>query len=112
MKKNLMVALAALLFAVALVSPTSANAQVAVRVGVGPVFRPYVRVMAPPVVVAAPAYAYEGAVVAPAPAYVPDYVLIGGGWYPRAYAVRHFGWHEGYRGYGYRAGYRAYGYRR
>jgi hypothetical protein len=100
MLKMTMFGLLALLFAVLLVAPTTANAQVVVGVGVGPVIpRPYgyVAVRPGPYVVAPTPY------VAVSPGYVYPYaypgpVLVGGRWCPRpyvyhGYAVRHpCGW--------------------
>jgi hypothetical protein len=95
MVKKTMIVLLALVFAGLLAVPATANAQVVVGVGVGPVVRPYgyvgVRpyVAAPaPYVAVAPGYAYPGPVV------------VGAGWCPRPYAyhyrgyvVRHpYGW--------------------
>ena len=100
MLKKTIIALLALVFAVLLVAPSTANAQVVVGVGVGRVFpRPYgyVAVRPAPYVIApapyvAPGYVYPYAYAGP--------VVVGGGWYPRpyahpyrGYAVRHeYGW--------------------
>jgi hypothetical protein len=102
MLKKTIIALLALVFAVLLVAPSTANAQVVVGVGVGRVYpRPYgyVAVSPGPYVVAPAPY------VAVSPGYVYPYaypgpVVVGGRWYPRSYAypyrgyaVRHeYGW--------------------
>ena len=89
MLKKTVIALMALVFAVALVAPAKANAQVSIGVQVGPVVapppygyvvvRPSPYVVAPaPYVVAPPRYVY--------PPYVyPGPVVVGRRWYPRPY---------------------------
>ena len=77
MVKKAALALFSLLFGIALIAPSKANAQVVV--GVAP--RPYVYV-APPY--AYPPYVYR-------PYYYPGRVFIGGRWYARPYGYR-YGW--------------------
>lgn len=78
MLKKAALAIIGLVVGLGIAAPQKANAQVAVGVYVAP----------RPVYVAPPPYAYGY--------YAPGRVYIGGYWYPRAYAYRHFG----YRVYG------------
>jgi hypothetical protein len=77
MIKKTVLALFSLVFALALITPAKANAQVVVRVAP----RPYVYV-APPYPAYYGPYAYPGR------------VFIGGRWYPRPYAYGYVGPHR------------------
>jgi hypothetical protein len=82
--KKILFATCSMILAAGLLTPTKANAQVAVRVAP----RPYVYI-APPVVAYGPGY-YS-------PNYYPGRVFIGGRWVARPY-----GYHYGPRYYGWR----------
>ena len=98
MMKKAMVAVVALMFAAVLAAPPKANAQVAFRVGVGPVFVGDAPVVVAPALVVAPApyVAYGPGYVYP-PVVYPGNVVVGVG-YGRPYAYRY----GGRRGYGWR----------
>jgi hypothetical protein len=93
MIKKAALALFSLVFGVGVVAPQKANAQVGFGVYVAP--RPVY--VAPRPVVVVPPYAYG--------VYAPGRVFIGGYWYPRWYATRHFG-HRAYYGRPYYGGWR------
>ena len=91
MIKKAALALFGLIVAVGIAAPQKAHAQVDIGVYVGP--RPvYVAprpvYFAPRPVVVAPAYAFSY--------YAPGRVFVGGYWYPRWYAYRHFGYRAYY----------------
>jgi hypothetical protein len=99
MLKKSLIALFALVFAMALVTPPKANAAVVVGVGVGvrPGFgvvvaqpRPYAYVAPAPYLAYAPGYVYP-------PVVYPGNVVVGVG-FARPYGYRYSGW----RGYGWR----------
>ena len=96
MIKKAALALFGLICAIGITAPQKANAQVGVGVYVGP--RPVY--VAPRPVVVAPAYAYTF--------YAPGRVFVGGYWYPRWYAYRHFGYRAYYGRPYYRHGWRRY----
>jgi hypothetical protein len=97
--KKSMLALFGLVFAMALITPPKANAEVVIGVGVGarPAYgyviarpRPYVYVAPAPYVAYAPGYVYP-------PVVYPGNIVVGLG-YARPYAYRY----AGRRGYGWR----------
>jgi hypothetical protein len=104
MIKKAALALFGLVFAMALITPQKANAQVSLGVTVGPIVRPYAYVAPYP----AYGYGYHGSnYYAPGYVYAPSY---GYGYYGRGYGYgyRHDG--DRYRG-GYRGGREGYEHR-
>jgi len=88
MLKKSIFAVIGLAMVLAVMTPTQAHAGVVVGIGVGPVVaRPYVVVHPRP-------YAYYGPprpyVYAPVYAYPGPGYYVGGHWYPRYYAYRHY----------------------